>query len=116
MSYSTANGPYLIVGGIGGAAQSSVGMSTAAVGFATASGGGNIFGYTSSDPIGTVVGAGYITDGFNRGMRLGDIVFVRDTGQGTTIGLSIAVVTSVTTSLTSGLGAVSLFAGTLHST
>ena len=116
MAYSTANGPYLMVGGLGGGAQSTVGMSTAATGFATASGGANIWGYTSSDPVGTVVGSSYFTDGYNRGMRLGDIIFIRDTGQGSTIGLSVGVVNAVTTSFTSGLAGVTAFVGTLHST
>jgi hypothetical protein len=116
MSYSTSNGPYVIASAMGGAAQSTVGQSTAATGFLTGYGGGTIWGYTSSDPVGTVVGSSYITDGFNRGMRLGDLVIIRDTGQGSTIGLSLALVNAVSTALTSGAGGVTLFCGALHST
>lgn len=116
MAYSTANGPYLLVGGMGGGAQSTVGASTAATGYLTASGGGNIWGYMSSDPVATVVGASYFTDGGNRGMKLGDIVFSRDTGQGTTLVMAIAVVTSVTTAPSSGYYPVTVYAGNLGST
>lgn len=116
MAYSTANGPYLIVGGLGGAAQSTIGQSTAVTGFATQGGGGNIWGYTSTDPVATVTGSSYFTNGFNLGMKLGDVVFIRDTGQGSTIGLSIGVVTAVTTSLSSGIAGATVIAGNLHAT
>jgi hypothetical protein len=116
MAYSTANGPYLIVGGLGDGAQSTIGQSTACTGFATAAGGTRLWGYTSSDPVATVTGSSYFTDGYNRGMRLGDVLFIRDTGQGSTIGLSIAVVTAVTTSFSSGYAGVTAIAGALHTT
>jgi hypothetical protein len=40
---------------------------------------GGLWFYASSDAVATVRGAGYFTDGFNRGMRKGDVVFVYDT-------------------------------------
>jgi len=42
--------------------------------------GGNVWKYTSADPIATVVGAGYFTNGV--GMRLYDIVWVIDSTLG----------------------------------
>jgi hypothetical protein len=41
--------------------------------------GGAIWLYKSADPIATVQGAGYISDGVQRGMQIDDIVFVFDT-------------------------------------
>jgi hypothetical protein len=34
--------------------------------------------YASADPIATVQGAAYVSDGIQRGLRIGDIVFVFD--------------------------------------
>lgn len=116
MAYSTANRPYLFTQGIGGAAQSTVGASTAATGYATRNGGGNLWGYQSSDPVATVAGAGYFTDGGNLGMNLGDVVFSRDTGQGTTLVMAIGVVTAVTTAPSSGYYPVTVYFGNIGST
>jgi len=116
MAYSTANRPALIVGGLGGGAQSTVGASTAATGYATAMGGFNIWGYMSSDPVATVAGAGYFTDGGNLGMKLGDMVRMLDTGQGTTLVQALGVVTSVTTAPSSGYFPVTVYFGNLGST
>lgn len=63
MAYSTLNPPMLLVSaGIDGAA--------------------NIWQYSSADPIATVEGAAYISNGGSLNMRVGDIVFVRDTNLG----------------------------------
>lgn len=115
MAYSTDNRPYVIASAMGGAAQSTVGASTAVTGFAQ-NGGGTIWGYTSSDPVATVTGSSYFTDGWNLGMRIGDPVFIRDTGQGSTIALSIGVVTAVTTTFSSGYAGATVKAGNLGST
>lgn len=61
MAYATTNPPQLFVG-------------------ALASTGINLWTYTSADASATVDGSGYITNGGNLGMRVGDLVFVRDTG------------------------------------
>lgn len=53
--------------------------------------GGNTWHYLSSDPIATVVGSSYFSDGWNRGMRKYDYVNVVDFG---TTAVSVAMVTS----------------------
>jgi hypothetical protein len=55
---------------------------------------GGLWFYGSSDAVATVRGTGYFTDGFNRGMRRGDIVFVFDTN---TPNMSVNWVSSVAT-------------------
>lgn len=108
MAYSTSNTPYLLVPGLGGAAQSTVGASTAAVGFATAMGGGNFWGYRSSDPAATVVGSSYFTNGYNLGMRLADPIWVIDTGSTTKPLVTPAYVSAVTTAFSSGYAGVTV--------
>lgn len=108
MAFSTSNVPYLLVPGLGGAAQSTVGGSTAATGYATAMGGGNVWGYRSSDAAATVVGSSYFTCGFNIGMKLADPVFIIDTGSTTKPLVTPAYVSAVTTSFTSGLAGVTV--------
>lgn len=63
MAYSTENPPTLMIGGIGGGPQQ--------------------WSYSSADPHGTVDTVGYFTDGLERGMKEGDIMFVKDTNVGT---------------------------------
>lgn len=84
MSYSTSNPPQLVVQGIGNGAPS-------------------IWTYQSADPIGTIDGAGYITNGGQLGMKLGDLVFAF-VNTGTTAVSSLRVILVATT----GTGAVSL--------
>lgn len=38
-----------------------------------------IWGYSSVDAVATVAGAGYFTDGANKGLAINDIIFVADT-------------------------------------
>lgn len=59
MAYSTSNPPNLLYGGSGGAPR--------------------VFVYSSTDAHATVEGAGYFTDGYTYGMRVGDTVFVHKT-------------------------------------
>lgn len=40
----------------------------------------SVWEYTSADAAATVDTSGYITNGGNLGMKVGDLVFVRDTG------------------------------------
>lgn len=67
--YETTNPPTIIAGPLAG--------------FNTPEGGGNttprLWLYASADPIATVQGAAYISDGIQRGLQVGDIVFVIDT-------------------------------------
>ncbi len=70
MAYSsTANPPFL------------VSMPPIAGGFTVGSSDmrGGLWFYGSSDPVATVRGTGYFTDGAARGMRRGDAIFVFDT-------------------------------------
>jgi hypothetical protein len=97
MSYSTSNPPFLIAGGLAGGQSSTVGASTASVGFATMSGGGNIWGYRSSDPMATVVGSSYFSNGMQIGMRLNDAVWVIDTGSTAAPTCGFAAVTAIST-------------------
>lgn len=61
--------------------------------------------YTSADPIATVNNAGYITNGYQLGMRVGDTVEVRDTATPTTSLCSVITANATT-------GAVDLSDGT----
>jgi len=60
MSYSTSSPPRLIVPSFTGA--------------------GSVWYYTSADASATVDASGYITNGGNLGMKVGDVVIVNDTG------------------------------------
>lgn len=73
MAYSTLNPPRIIA--------TSVGSSD-----------GALWMYVSADVLATVIGAGYITNGDDLGMKVGDVVLVSDTT--TPLG-SIAVVDAV---------------------
>lgn len=85
-------------------------------GYNTPEGGGNttprIWLYASPDPIATVQGAAYISDGIQRGMQVGDIVFVVDL---TLIRAYLCIVVSTTPAATAtnafqgaGIGSVTL--------
>ena len=88
MAYATTNPPRLIAGGLTG----------------LAGGGQQVWIYTSADAKATVDTAGYITDGYFRGMRVGDTVIVRDTATPTTTIMSVV-------SSNSSTGAVDLSDG-----
>ena len=60
MAYATSNPPQLVQGTVGGV-------------------GAQVWSYRSTDASATVDGAGYITNGGELGMRVGDIVIVTDT-------------------------------------
>jgi len=60
MAYATTNGPRLI--------SDSLGSST-----------GSLFLYNDADPIATVLGTAYFTDGYDLHMKVGDVVMVVDT-------------------------------------
>lgn len=45
----------------------------------------NSFGYEGNDTVAAVSAAGFISDAKDRGMRVGDIVFVHNVGTGTSI-------------------------------
>lgn len=60
MSYATTNPPQLMVPRMNGGIA--------------------IFAYNSTDAHATVEGAGYFTDGYTLGMRVGDCVWVNKTG------------------------------------
>lgn len=115
MAYSTSNPPFRIWGGTGnGFAGSTLAQSTAFTGYVGASGGGAGWVYVSSDPVGTVTGSSYFTDGFQRGMRLHDIVGIVDIGQGSSAFLTFTTVKVVTTG-TTVVGGVTLTTGNLGS-
>lgn len=74
MPYSTTNPPHLISQRFGGGSP-------------------GLWSYSSTDPIATVAGSSYVSDGASLGMKKGDIVFVVNTAS--TL-VSIANVTAVT--------------------
>jgi hypothetical protein len=65
MAYATTNPPVQLAGGM---------MGGGAIGR-----GGNIWYYSSTDAVATVVGAAYFSNGVDLGMELGDIVYVVET-------------------------------------
>ncbi len=75
MSYSTSNPPKLLVSSFDG-------------------NGPSVWTYSSTDGAATVDGDGYITNGGDLGMRVGDIVFVTDTDASPLI-VTTHIVTSV---------------------
>tara|TARA_Y100001947_G_scaffold159256_1_gene175661 strand:+ start:3438 stop:3716 length:279 start_codon:yes stop_codon:yes gene_type:complete len=76
MAYSTSNPPFRIAGGIGDT---------------------SVWVYKSTDAATAVRVSGYITDGYDLGMRAGDIVIQVDT-DATPIASQIMIVTSATSS------------------
>lgn len=65
-----------------------------------------ICSYSSPDVAATVAGAGYITDGFARGLKANDIVFVTDTTTPLVTSHRVQSVNAIT-------GATNLSAGTI---
>jgi hypothetical protein len=107
MSYSTGNPPFLIVAAIAGG-NISIGT-TNAPSFT-----GNIWAYKSSDAFSTVNGSSYFSDGYKRGMRVGDPVWIFDT---TNTVANWSFVTAVTTSQSGSQGGGgATVAGTYSST
>jgi len=86
MAYSTANQPYLIAGPVGGGF---IGGSTNV--------GGALWGYRSTDPIGTVGTTGYFTNGHKLGMRPSDVVICMVTSGSTPAALHHLMISSVST-------------------
>ncbi len=64
--------------------------------------GGRLFYYESADAIADVNTSGYFSDGYTRGMRVGDTVIVRDTNVPTT-----SLCTVIDASATTGVADVS---------
>jgi hypothetical protein len=83
MAYSSTNPPHLLMQRIGGGAAT--------------------WAYSSSDPTGTVDGAGYFTDGLARGMKVNDMVQVTDTVNSLISNLRVAAVTSTGADLGTGI-------------
>jgi hypothetical protein len=81
MAYSTTNPPQLLAQGIAGP---------------------RTWSYVSTDPTATVDGSGYFTDGYQLGMRAGDILTLHDTT--TKIISTHAVLTAVSTTVDLGAG------------
>jgi hypothetical protein len=79
MAYSATTPPALLVARVGGAAPA-------------------LWSYRSVDPIATVRGANYVTDGLDLGMKAGDIVFSYETDQTAPALASVSVVGTVTSS------------------
>jgi hypothetical protein len=103
--YETANPPTIISGPLAR--------------FNTPEEGGNttpsVWLYASADPIATVQGAGYISDGIQRGLQVGDIVFVIDTNLIRAY-LCIVVSTTPVASATNAFKGAGLGSVTLNST
>lgn len=59
--------------------------------------GGSLWALATVDAIGTVQGAGYISDGVAKGLNIGDIVFVQIFGGGVITDTYICAVVSVNT-------------------
>jgi hypothetical protein len=64
MAYSTSNPPYVIAQGLNGANK--------------------LWGYKSENPQQDVNDAGFFTNGYDLGMRVGDMLYATDTGTGIT--------------------------------
>ena len=79
MAYSTSNPPILIASPIHKDA------------------GGRIWWYSSTDNLAAVRVAGYFTNGYDLGMRAGDIIFILD-NDASPIALSVSVVNAATAS------------------
>jgi hypothetical protein len=79
MAYATSNPPVLISQGIGGV--------------------GKVFDYRSTDPTATLDASGYITNGYDLGMRQNDVVLAHDTGA-SPVAQTIHTVASSTTTAT----------------
>lgn len=77
MAYSTSNPPFLLSQGIQGT--------------------GSVWMYRSTDAATAVRVSGYFTDGYDLGLRAGDVVFVVDT-DASPIAMQIMIVTSATAS------------------
>lgn len=77
MPYSTSNPPFLLAQGVGGARK--------------------VWFYASTDAPSAVDASGYFTNGWDLGMRAGDIIFVVDT-DASPIAAQIHIVTSATSS------------------
>jgi hypothetical protein len=86
MAYSTSTPPFLLAQRVGGGIA--------------------LWGYTSADAAATVDGSGYITNGGNLGMKVGDLVFVNDTAN------TITTTHRVISVSTTAPGAVDLSNGT----
>lgn len=76
MAYSTSNPPVLMTQGLGGAAM-------------------RVWSYKSTDAATAVRVSGYFTDGYDLGMRAGDLIFVVDT-DASPIAMQVMIVTSAT--------------------
>lgn len=84
MAYSTSNPPYLMAQGIGGKRK--------------------WWAYESTDPTATVDGAGYFTDGYNLGIRAGDVLILHDTTTQIVSSLTCLTATAGTTTVDFGNG------------
>lgn len=71
MSYATTNPPRLLIGTLGNAT-------------------GNLFLYSSTDALATVLGSGYFTNGYSLGMRLNDVLIFVDETLGQTYTLFVS--------------------------
>lgn len=66
--------------------------------------GASIWTYKSADPIATVDGAGYFSNGGDLGMKVGDIVFIVDTAN------SLSTISQVSTVSSTSPGATTIIA------
>lgn len=90
MAYSSTLPPVMIAGGFGGSPM-------------------RMFVYESTHTVAAVAASSFISDGYARGMRLGDIVFVNElTTGGALTGFAVGRVSSQTT----GSGVSVVFAAT----
>lgn len=91
MAYnSTANPPFLMTPG-----PIASGQTTAYYGY-----GLKQWGYVSSDPLATVVGSSYFSNGYSLGMRKYDVVFHIDTASSLTSIYTVQAVTSTSGGVT----------------
>jgi hypothetical protein len=72
---------------------------------------GTTWVYGPGDPHATVEGAGYFTDGGQKGMRVGDLVFVIESAAGGTTCHSVTAVAAATQPGFTQPGAASISAG-----
>ena len=91
MAYVVTNPPQLVMGTVGGT-------------------GSQVWSYISTDVSTDVDASGYITDGGKRGMRVGDMVIVRDSDTGPVT--TVHTVVSVSATYPGAVDLANAFSGT----
>ena len=86
MTYSTSNAPFITLAAVAGGW---IGGSTNTV--------GNQWAYKSTDPVSTVIGSSYFSNGVALGMRVADAMMVYDTTNTAATWCFVSAVSSLST-------------------